>query len=427
MIRLFTLLIFMLSALTMQAFTMQASAKFTPVPWAKDATIYEVNIRQYSKEGTFAAFEPALPRLKKMGVKVLWFMPIQPIGVKERKGGLGSYYSIRDYTAINPEFGDMAAFKRLVNRAHAMGFKVILDWVANHTARDHPWITAHPEWYQKNKQGEIGGYIFPGSDGTESWSDVSGLDYSQAGVRTAMVNAMQYWVREADIDGFRCDVAGLVPVDFWINARTQLDAQKPLFWLAEWNDPEIHKAFDISYHWELSNLFQDIKKGKANAESLREFYRKGDPRFTGALRMNFTSNHDYNSWHGTDAELYGPGADTYAVLAATLPGIPLIYSGQEAGLDKRIAFFEKDQIVWDAQKLKSRSAFYRRLLSYQRDPAVPITLIDAGHADIFAFRRGTGKNSFSVYANLSDMPRKIVGQNSKQGQTLPPYGWMIKP
>ncbi len=422
MIRLLTLLITIFAA-----FMLPASAKFTPVPWAKDATIYEVNIRQYSKEGTFAAFEPALPRLKKMGVKVLWFMPVQPIGVKERKGGLGSYYSIKDYTAINPEFGDMAGFKRLVNRAHSMGFKVILDWVANHTARDHSWITAHPEWYQKNSKGEIGGYIFPGSDGTESWSDVSGLDYSQPGVRDAMLNAMQYWVKEANIDGFRADVAGLVPIDFWINARTKLDVQKPLFWLAEWNDPDIHKAFDISYHWELSNLFQDIKKGKANAESLRKFYQKGDLRFAGALRMNFTSNHDYNSWHGTDAELYGPAADTYAVLAATLPGIPLIYSGQEAGLDKRIAFFEKDQIVWDTNKLKSRSAFYRRLLSYQRDPAAPFALIDAGPADIFAFRRGTGKNSFSVYANLSDKPQTITSINGKKGQTLRAYGWMIKP
>jgi glycosidase len=419
MTRLFSLLALLFAALL--AIPSMAEAKFTPVPWVQDATIYEVNIRQFSKEGTFRAFEPALPRLKKMGVKVLWIMPIQPIGVKERKGSLGSYYSIKDYKGINPEFGDLADFKHLVARAQSMGFKVILDWVANHAARDHPWVAAHPDWYQKNAKGEIGGYIFPGSDGTESWSDVSGLDYSKPDVRSSMVDAMEFWVRETGIDGFRCDVAGLVPIDFWIDTRMKLDRIKPLLWLAEWNDPEIHKAFDLSYHWELSNLLQDIKKGKASAETLRDLYRKGDARFAGAIRMNFTSNHDYNSWHGTDRELYGPYAEVFSVLAMTLPGVPLIYSGQEAGLDKRIAFFEKDAISWDAARLKDHSAFYRKLLQMRPRPDAPFAIIDTGNNNVFAFRRGTKAKGISVFANLSDAPQAITGQ----AKPLAPFGWTI--
>jgi glycosidase len=397
-------------------------AKFTPVNWSKSAVIYELNVRQFSKEGSFRAVEPALPRLKKMGVNVLWIMPIQPIGVKERKGSLGSYYSIKDYKGINPDFGTFADFKHLVNRAHGKGFKVILDWVANHTARDHPWITAHPDYYQKNSKGEIGGYIFPGSDGVESWSDVSGLDYSRPEVRSKMADAMEYWVREANIDGFRCDVAGLVPTDFWIDARTRIDRIKPLFWLAEWNDPAIHQAFDLSYHWEVSNLLKDIAKGKANAEKLRDFYRKSDPRFGDAMRMNFTSNHDYNSWHGTDTELYGAYADVFAMLAVMLPGVPLIYNGQEAGLNKRIAFFEKDPIVWDTNKLRHRSTFYHKLLKLRRSPDTPIELIETGNADVFAFRRGTASKGVSVFANLSDKPQSIIGHKLP----IATHGWTIQ-
>jgi glycosidase len=395
---------------------------FKPVTWATNAKIYEVNIRQYTHQGTFKAFEKHLPRLRKMGVNTLWFMPISPIGRKERKGSLGSYYSIKDYKGINPEFGTMADFKNLVAKAHAMGFKVMLDWVANHTARDHQWISEHPDWYVKDKDGKIGGYTFMGGDGIEEWSDVSQLDYRQAPVRAAMIDAMVYWVKEAGIDGFRCDVAGLVPIDFWQAARTRIDAIKPLLWLAEWNDPKMHQAFDISYHWEVSNVFRDINKGKASAATLVDFYRKRDARFPeGALRMNFTSNHDYNSWHGTDTELYGRGFEAFAVLAATLPGIPLVYSGQETGLDKRLAFFEKDEIAWDANKSAKRSRLYQRLLAL-RPGTAPLDIVDAGQSDIFAFRRGT----LRVAVNLANTAHaaQIAGMSEKV--SLPPWGWCIR-
>jgi glycosidase len=401
----------------------RAQGGFTPVAWAKGAKIYEVNIRQYTAEGTFRAFESHLPRLRKLGVNTLWIMPISPIGVTERKGSLGSYYSIRDYRGINPEFGTIADFKHLVRQAHGMGFKVMLDWVANHTARDHPWIAEHPDWYVKNKDGQIGGYTFMGGDGIEEWSDVSQLDYQQPAVREAMIAAMMFWVKEAAIDGFRCDVAGLVPIDFWKAARSRIDAVKPLLWLAEWNDPLMHEAFDVSYHWEVSNIFQAVAKGKASAATLRDFYRKVDPRFpAGALRMNFTSNHDYNSWHGTDAELYGRGFEAFAVLAASLPGIPLVYSGQEAGLNKRLAFFEKDQISWNSAKLANRSSFYRSLLA-SRPSNAAIEIIDAGPSAIFAFRQG----SVQVSVNLSDNAHSAFFPGRKGPVEIAPWGWCIAP
>jgi glycosidase len=414
--------LFFVSLLLFVALPAHAQRGFTSVPWATNAKIYEVNIRQYTPEGTFRAFEQHLPRLKKMGVNTLWIMPVSPIGVKERKGTLGSYYSIKDYKGINAEFGTMADFKHLVAKAHTLGFKVMLDWVANHTARDHPWIDQHPEWYVKDKDGKIGGYTFMGGDGVEEWSDVSQLDYKQPAVRKAMIDAMMFWVKEADIDGFRCDVAGLVPIDFWQAARMKIDAIKPLLWLAEWNDPKMHKAFDMSYHWEVSNIFQDITKGKANAVTLIDFYRKGDPRFpAGALRMNFTSNHDYNSWHGTDQELYGPGFEAYAVLAATLPSIPLVYSGQEAALDKRVAFFEKDTITWNTDKLDQRSRLYRTLLTL-RSGSAPMEIVDASQVDIFAFRRGT----LHVAVNLSDYAHAANISGMQLSRLLPPWGWCVK-
>ena len=346
-------------------FTFVTPAKAQPtsrphVAWAKNANIYEVNIRQFTPEGTIPAFEKHLPRLKKMGVKILWLMPVQPIGAKNRKGTLGSYYSIRDYTAVNPEFGNMDDFKRLVRTAHGLGMKVILDWVANHTAWDHPWVTQHPDWYKRNAAGEVVSYNFDNGREIEYWTDVVGLDYKQDALWPAMIDAMKFWVRETGIDGFRCDVAMLMPEPFWARARAELDAIKPMFMLAEAAEPGLHtRAFDVSYHWKLQELLVQIAKGKKTADDLRWYYENPDPAFgPDAWRMNFTSNHDINSWHGNDAENYGAGFEAFAVLAATLPGVPLVYGGQEGGLDKRIAFFEKDAIDWKGYK---RAPLYRQI------------------------------------------------------------------
>ena len=401
--------------------------------WARRATIYEVNIRQYTPEGTFRAFEPHLPRLRKLGVDVLWIMPINPISKKLRKGTLGSYYAVSDYYAINPEYGTLADFQHLVRAAHRQGFKVIVDWVANHTGWDNVWVDQHPQWYKRNAAGELEGYNYVdlSTGKKEVWADVIGLDYTRRDVREGMIAAMSYWVRTADIDGFRCDVAWTLPVAFWDEARARLDRIKPMFLLAEADTPEMqHRAFDMTYDWVLYHKLIDVAQGRADARDLARLYTEPARRYpAGAYRMTFTSNHDENSWNGTDRELYGDGADAMAVLAATLPGMPLVYSGQEAGLDKRLLFFDKDRIDWGNT---SRSALYRQLLSLKkRHPALVsshepgnLELIDTGNPKVFAFRRVARGDRVTVAVNLSAAPARVslpgLGQLALAG-----WGWQI--
>lgn len=399
--------------------------------WTRNAAIYEVNIRQYTSEGTIAAFEKHLPRLKKMGVKILWIMPVQPIGKLNRKGTMGSYYSIANYTAVNPEFGTQADFKRVVKTAHRLKMKVILDWVANHTAWDHPWIAEHPDWYKKDADGKIVAYNYDNGREIEYWTDVVGLDYTVPAVWDAQIAAMKFWVREHDIDGFRADVASLMPIPFWQRARAELDAIKPMFMLAESHDPAIHKVFDMTYDWALLDAFADISDGKAGAEALRKWVETGQAEFPAdSYRMLFTSNHDVNSWRWSDSEKYGPRSRVFAVLAATLPGMPLVYSGQESGLDKKIAFFEKDNIIWGRF---DNAAFYRKLLHLKSShPALAngnegsqIELIDKGHKQIFAFRRGTDQNRLTVVANISGETVLIDALPGISKIELPPWGYAI--
>ena len=337
------------------------------LPWSRQAVIYQINVRQFSPEGTLRAVQSDLQRLKRLGVDILWLMPLQPIGKLNRKGTLGSYYSISDYTAVNPEFGTLADAKALVAAAHQLGFKVILDWVANHTAWDHPWATAHKDWYKLNAKGEVYAVTFnEGQPSEEHWDDVIALNYKSEGLRRAMIDAMKFWVRETGLDGFRCDVASLVPTDFWVRARKALDAVKPMFMLAESDAVDLHTsgAFDMTYSWDLADqVFKKIGKGEAGAPLLREWLaRQQNPATNGypasAYRMRFTSNHDFNSWHGTDAELYGDAYPALAVLTFTLPGMPLIYNGQESRLTKKLEFFEKDAIAWKTYEL---SDFYAGL------------------------------------------------------------------
>jgi glycosidase len=391
-------------------FTNPCSAQIVQYPhleWTRNANIYEVNIRQYTPEGTIRAFERHLPRLQKMGVKILWIMPIQPIGIKERKGQMGSYYSIRDYKAVNPEFGTQADFNRLVNRAHRLGMKVLLDWVANHTAWDNIWVSQHPEWYLKNTKGNISSYEYNNGRETEYWTDVIGLDYRQTALHDAMIDAMRFWVLESDIDGFRCDVASLVPTAFWIRARAELERVKPLFMLAESDNAELHAAFDMTYDWKLLDAFVDISQGKSNASILRKWLETGQQSFPpDAYRMTFTSNHDVNSWRWSDREMYGEKFPVFAVLAATLPGMPLIYGGQESDLEKKIAFFEKDTIDWKKYK---NTGLYQKLLRLKAiHPALrngkdggSVKVLSVESDDIFAFSRVSQSRKITVIANLS--------------------------
>ena len=374
---------------------------------AKDMVIYEVNIRQYTPEGTFAAFSSHLPRIEALGADILWIMPIQPIGEEKRKGGLGSYYSIQDYTAINPEFGTMEDFKNLVEEAHSRGMIVILDWVANHTSWDHAWME-NEGYHTKDSLGNV---ISPVAD----WSDVADLNYDNVDMQNDMIAALQFWVNEADIDGFRCDVAGFVPMEFWNQAKDSLDVVKDVFMLAEWDEPEMHKdAFHMTYGWGLHHEMNAIAKGEKNVDSLIAFLDKDHERYPeGAIRMNFTTNHDENSWNGTVFERFGEGHQAFAVLAFTLQGMPLIYSGQEAGLNRRLAFFEKDSVDWSDIKFQS---FYASLVELKhKNPALyngsyggKASFVDTGNPMVIAYTREKEENRVSVLINLSEDPQKIV-------------------
>jgi 1,4-alpha-glucan branching enzyme len=318
----------------------------------ENAVIYEANIRQYSPEGKFSNFIQDIPKLKELGVKIIWVMPIYPISNTKSKGSLGSYYAITDYTGVNPEFGTLEDVKTLVRRAHENGMYVILDWVANHTGWDHRWLKEHPDYYTKDANGQP---IYP--KGTD-WTDVADLNYDNTEMRAEMLKDMIYWINQADIDGFRCDVAGMVPIDFWENTVTELKKIKPVFMLAEAWEPDLMKnAFDMEYNWDLYHILNDIAQGKANIHKIdermhriSEMYQKDD------IMMNFLTNHDENSWNGTVKERLGDAANAMLALTYCAPGMPLIYSGQEYDLSKRLRFFEKDTIskvkghTWELMK-----------------------------------------------------------------------------
>jgi glycosidase len=407
------------------------SATMVHAPWTRSANIYEVNIRQYTKEGTFNAFATHLPRLRKMGVDILWLMPVHPIGVKNRKGTLGSYYAVRDYTAVNPEFGTMDDFKRLVKQAQGLGMRVIIDWVANHTAFDNPWTVQHKDWYLKDAKGEIFPVTYTEGPEPEYWTDVTGLDWTQKGLWKGMTDAMAFWVREAGIDGFRCDVAAKVPTAFWEQARVELEKIRPMFMLAEAWQPELHgKAFDMTYGWDSLGVFKDIAKGKSDARALRALFEKPPVAYPQhAYRMRFTSNHDENSWHGSDVEHYGKAFQAMAVLAATLPGMPLIYGGQEAGLDKRLEFFEKDPIVW---KEHPNAQLYAWLLKLKHEnPALwngqyggGLKFVETGNDKVVSYRREKDRNVVAVTVNLSGVEQQFAGAGGKR-EAIKPWAYQV--
>ncbi|GAB2542281.1 alpha-amylase family glycosyl hydrolase [Spirosoma aerophilum] len=387
-----------------------------PTPeWAKNATIYEVNTRQFSQDGNFKAVEAQLPRLKELGVDIVWLMPIYPISQKNKKGELGSPYAIADYKQVNPAYGTLEDFKSLVNRAHALGLRVLLDWVPNHTGWDHVWIAQHPDWYTK-VNGKMTTPIDPKTGKATDWSDVVDLDYGNPDMRKGMIDAMQYWVKECDIDGYRCDVAGFVPNDFWAELRPQLDKIKTVFMLSEWEDePDQFKScFNMNYGWSMHTMMKAVAKGARTADkidSLREANQKRFPAWY--YQMMFTQNHDENTHNGTLTELFGPGADAFVVLSSTLEGMPLVYNGMEANLNKRLAFFQKDTIVWGSYAKKD---FYKALLTLKhRNRALwngkaggRAIKIPTDHDDkVYAFYRQRDNDRVTVVLNLSDKPQTV--------------------
>ncbi|WP_343345724.1 alpha-amylase family glycosyl hydrolase [Sphingomicrobium sp. XHP0239] len=372
----------------------------THVDWSRDAVIYQINTRQFTAEGTFAAAEAELPRLAEMGVDILWLMPIHPIGTVERKGSLGSPYSVLDYKGVNPEFGDLDDFKNFVDAAHAQGMKVILDWVANHTAWDHPWVEEHPEWYQRT---DDGGLISP-----FGWTDIVVLDYTQQGVHDAMIDALSYWVREADVDGYRADVAGFLPKPFWTRASAELDAIKPVWMLAEYEDRDLHEQFDATYFWEWEKHLQKLGRGEETADTIWGLYEdQGVEWPSGAQRMIFTSTHDENAWAGPARERLGPALENAIALTFLAKGIPLIYNGQEAGLNKRLEFFERDPIVWQDHPhdtlFRDLIALRTQYTSLHNAPwGAPMTRV--GNSDeerVFSFVRANEADAVMVLQNYS--------------------------
>lgn len=310
--------------------------------WTRDAVIYQINTRQFSAEGTFHRVIDELPRLKELGVDILWFMPIHPIGELNRKGTLGSPYSVKDYYGINPEFGTLHDFRTLVDAAHSQGFYVILDWVANHTSWDNHLLVEHPDWYERNWRGEP--HPTPWTD----WSDIIDLNFESEELRRYMGAAMRYWVEDVGVDGFRVDVAGFVPLDFWETVRRDLESVKPVFMLAEWQQRDLHRlAFDASYGWAWKEAAHDIARGDSDAGRMTGYYADLISTWPqDAMRMLYTSNHDQNSWDGTAHHIFGESLETFMALSFISEGIPSIYNGQEAGLNKQLEFFEKDAIEW---------------------------------------------------------------------------------
>lgn len=377
----------------------------------KKGVIYEVNIRQFTPEGTFNAFSDHLPRLAEMGVDIIWLMPIHPIGEKERKGELGSYYSVRDYKAVNPEFGTEDDLRNLIGKAHDLGMIVILDWVPNHTAWDAVWTETNPEFYVQ----ENGSFIIPPDT---DWTDVIQLDYDNPEMRRAMKDAMIFWLEEYDIDGFRCDVAGFVPNDFWEDAIAELRAVKSIFMLAEWEDPEHHNVgFDMSYAWELHHIMNQLAQREATMADLMEYNEKEQEQFPeDAIRMVFIDNHDENSWNGTIEERMGDNADAMAVFSFTFPGMPLIYTGQEAALDFRLPFFEKSEVPWGAFPLQD---FYTDLVRLKKEnPALwnqphggGIKFFNQGE-HLIAFSRSSDNNEVLALLNLDQNPAQFSLEHS---------------
>ena len=390
-----------------------------PPDWIKQSNIYEVNVRQYTKEGTFNAFAASLPRLKEMGVEVLWFMPVTPISKTDRKGKLGSYYAVADYTAVNPEFGTMDDFKRLVNEAHGMGFKVITDWVANHTGADNHWLTAHPDFYNRDKNGKAI-YAF-------DWSDTRDLNYDNKELRDSMTAAMKFWLTEADIDGFRCDVAAEVPTDFWKTCIAELKRTKPgIFMLAEGDNGDLHRAgFDASY---ASDMFQHTKMivaGTRDALTLDSVLTRQDSSFpAGAIRLYFTSNHDENSWNKSDYDTYpGLSHSPFLVFTQTMRGgIPLIYSGQEEPVLRAIPFFTKDNMNMKEFK---RAKLYKTMLALRkRNPALATDAsfrkVSVGDDKVlYAYVREKAGHKVLVILNLSRKEQQIqIKDESLTGEPM---------
>jgi glycosidase len=391
----------------------------------KDGVIYEANIRQYSESGKFQDFTKDIYKLKDLGVKIIWLMPIHPISKTNRKGTLGSYYSISDYKAVNPEFGNKDDLDELIKEAHKHDMLVILDWVANHTGWDHKWIENKPDYYTKNEKGEITDPINPSTGESWGWTDVADLNFDNMEMQNEMIEAMEYWVKEHEIDGYRLDAAHSCPASFWKKSIKRLKKIKNVLMLAESDGYhtggfELIELFDMSYNWSGHHVLNRIYKKENNSEDLKiNINRNLNDYSSKHVLMNFTSNHDENTWAGTVFDRYGDGAKTFAALTYFLPGIPLIYNGQEYGLNKRLEFFEKDFIT---KKQTDFYEFYSNLNSLKKennlldiDSEIKFEIIETNNKNLICYKRTKNNDSMYFVANLSEESQEI---NTEFSETL---------
>ena len=372
------------------------SIAFPIVSWANGSNIYEVNVRQYTKEGSINAFVKHLPRLKDMGVSILWLMPITPVSIEKRQGSYGSHYAASSYIDIDPLYGTDNDFQKLIKEVHRLGMKIIIDWVANHTGYDHQWTVKFPHFYHKNPEGDF--------TGLHGWIDVIDLNYAIPEMRKEMIRSMKHWIKNFDIDGFRCDMARTVPLDFWREARKECDTIKPLLWLAECEVVEYHEVFDITYGWlAMRALDKYFSTGSVTLWKIKNILKGYANYLAGTRKLLFTSNHDENTYYGTEYEKYGEAAHAVAVLTCTWPGIPLVYSGQELPNKRRLSFFEKDAIDWKFPV--ELHSFYKTLLNFRKEnkamhQGADVRIIKPGHDSLLCYLCRNGKNKVLVFLNF---------------------------
>lgn len=376
---------------------------FPIVSWGNGTNIYEVNVRQYTKEGTFKAFIQHVRRLAEMGIDILWLMPVTPISVEKRQGSFGSYYAASSYTDIDPVYGTTEDFKELIKTAHYYGLRVIIDWVANHTGYDHVWTKQYAEWYKKDEAGNFTDIY--------GWVDVIELNYDIPEMRAEMINSMKYWIKEFDLDGFRCDMARTVPIDFWLEARAECDEIRPLLWLAECEILNYHEVFDITYGWEVMRAIDKYMKKELTLQDIFPLMINYTHYPIGSRKLLFTSNHDENTYYGTEYEKYGVAAEAMAVFSCTWPGIPLIYSGQEKPNKKRLAFFEKDFIDWEGKV--DKHDFYKTLLGLRKrnkalQESASVLLLKTDHEHVVSYICRRQQDKVFVILNFSDQKAQVM-------------------
>ena len=394
----------LLGPLATHAEELSQSPARTPPAWLRDGVLYEVFPRDFSATADLAGVTAGLDALKDLGVTILWTMPIHPIGEKLRKGEFGSPYSIKDYYAVDPHYGTLDDFKRLVAEAHKRNLKLIMDLVINHTAWDSV-LMQHPEYYQHDAEGRV---IPP----VPAWTDVAGLDYKNPRLRDYMISLMKYWVQTCDVDGFRCDVASMVPVDFWEAARAQLESVKPdIIFLAEASKPDLLvKAFDVDYSWPLLTALNDVLIKGAPASKLRTSWEDSQQQFPrDALHMRATDDHD----EARAVARYGlRGALAASVLMFTMDGVPLLYNGMEVGDATESgdpALFDKLPVFWSPKDRPPLRAIYRDIMRLRKDnppfrtPRV-LWLHNSDEGSLVTFKRADETNEFVVVINFSNRP-----------------------